>query len=167
MVLGGVVGSLVGIVFVGLAGKSKESEMPEEQKKKAVADSRKELRERIFAGIGRCIADAREEKVADCYGFDVIAPSYDMGAKHFVYLQRKGRYKVEVGNNPMGILIRIDNFLQGFDDYISEQETALKEESEYIEVARLELEKDDGYADEIRRVSAELKDIDRKLGVAV
>lgn len=37
-VLGGVIGSLVGIVFVGLAGKAKESEMPEEEKKKAVAE---------------------------------------------------------------------------------------------------------------------------------
>ena len=38
IVLGGVIASLVGIVFVGLAGKAKENEMPEEQKKKAVAE---------------------------------------------------------------------------------------------------------------------------------
>lgn len=36
--LAGVVLSLVGIVFVGLAGKSKENELPEEEKKKAVAE---------------------------------------------------------------------------------------------------------------------------------
>ena len=36
--LAGVVGSLVGIVFVGLAGKSKEGELPEEEKKKSVAE---------------------------------------------------------------------------------------------------------------------------------
>jgi L-rhamnose-H+ transport protein len=34
----GVVVSLAGIVFVGLAGKSKEGELPEEEKKKAVAE---------------------------------------------------------------------------------------------------------------------------------
>ena len=38
IVLGGVIASLIGIVFVGLAGKAKENEMPEEQKKKAVAE---------------------------------------------------------------------------------------------------------------------------------
>jgi len=37
-VLVGVFGSLVGIVFVGLAGKFKENELPEEEKKKAVAE---------------------------------------------------------------------------------------------------------------------------------
>ena len=36
--LGGVALSLVGIVFVGLAGKSKENELPEEEKKKTVAE---------------------------------------------------------------------------------------------------------------------------------
>ena len=38
IVLAGVAGSLLGIVFVGLAGKLKEGELPEEEKKKAVAD---------------------------------------------------------------------------------------------------------------------------------
>ncbi len=52
-VLGGVVGSLVGIVFVGLAGKSKESEMPEEEKKKAVAefDFKKGIVTAVIAGV--------------------------------------------------------------------------------------------------------------------
>ena len=38
VVLAGVIGSLIGIVFVGLAGKIKEDELPEELKKKAVAE---------------------------------------------------------------------------------------------------------------------------------
>ncbi len=52
-VLGGVIGSLVGIVFVGLAGKSKESEMPEEEKRKAVAefDFKKGIVTAIIAGV--------------------------------------------------------------------------------------------------------------------
>lgn len=52
-VLGGVVGSLVGIVFVGLAGKSKEAELPEEEKKKAVADFdfRKGVVTAVVAGL--------------------------------------------------------------------------------------------------------------------
>ena len=37
-VLAGVMGSLLGIVFVGLAGKIKENELPDELKKKAVAE---------------------------------------------------------------------------------------------------------------------------------
>lgn len=38
VVLAGVIGSLVGIGFVGYAGKLKENELPEEEKKKAVAE---------------------------------------------------------------------------------------------------------------------------------
>ncbi len=38
VVLAGVIGSLAGIGFVGFAGKCKENELPEEEKKKAVAE---------------------------------------------------------------------------------------------------------------------------------
>lgn len=38
VVLGGVAGSLAGICFVGYAGRLKENELPEEEKKKAVAE---------------------------------------------------------------------------------------------------------------------------------
>lgn len=52
-VLAGVLLSLVGIVFVGLAGKFKEDEMPEEQKRKAVAEFnfRKGLITAVVAGL--------------------------------------------------------------------------------------------------------------------
>ena len=51
--LAGVLVSLVGIVFVGFAGKLKEAELPEEEKKKAVAefDFRKGMIVAIFSGI--------------------------------------------------------------------------------------------------------------------
>ena len=45
MVLSGVIGSLVGICFVGYAGKLKENELPEEEKKKAVAEAKGEISE--------------------------------------------------------------------------------------------------------------------------
>ncbi len=52
-VLGGVIGSLVGICFVGLAGKFKEGELSEEQKKAAVAefDFKKGIIVACFSGI--------------------------------------------------------------------------------------------------------------------
>ena len=50
---GGVIGSLIGIIFVGLAGKSKEGELSEEEKKKAVAefDFKKGIAVALFSGI--------------------------------------------------------------------------------------------------------------------
>lgn len=53
VVLLGVFGSLAGIAFVGLAGKSKEGELSEEEKKKAVAefDFKKGMLVALFSGI--------------------------------------------------------------------------------------------------------------------
>ena len=53
VILLGVFGSLAGIAFVGMAGKSKEGELSEEQKKQAVAefDFKKGMRVALFSGI--------------------------------------------------------------------------------------------------------------------
>ncbi len=53
VVLGGVIGSLVGIALVGLAGKCKEGELSEEEKKAAVAefDFKKGMLVALFSGI--------------------------------------------------------------------------------------------------------------------
>ncbi len=53
VVLLGVFGSLVGIAFVGLAGKAKEAELSEEQKRKAVAEFnfKKGMLVALFSGI--------------------------------------------------------------------------------------------------------------------
>ena len=53
VVLAGVVGSLAGIGFVGYAGKSKENELPEEEKKKAVAefDFKKGMVVAVISGV--------------------------------------------------------------------------------------------------------------------
>ncbi|MBN1394662.1 MAG: hypothetical protein JW959_06535 [Pirellulales bacterium] len=51
--LGGVVVSLIGIILVGAAGMSKESELPEEEKKKAVAEFnfKKGMLIAVFSGL--------------------------------------------------------------------------------------------------------------------
>ena len=76
--LAGVIVSLVGIVFVGLAGKLKESELPEEEKKKAVAefDFKKGMIVAIFSGIASAGMNfglqggASMETAARLYGTD-------------------------------------------------------------------------------------------------
>ena len=53
MSLAGVVVSLLGIILVGMAGMSKEGELPEAEKKKAVAeyDFKKGILVAIFSGL--------------------------------------------------------------------------------------------------------------------
>ncbi len=86
-VLGGVMGSLLGIVFVGLAGKFKEAELSEEAKKQAVSEFnfKKGIVTAIIAGVfsagmnfglqgAECIEKAAEQAGAEsCWrGMPVI-----------------------------------------------------------------------------------------------
>ena len=83
-VLGGVVGSLLGIVFVGLAGKAKENEMPEEAKRKAVAEfdfkkgldaqRRMSRRDGRLASSGSCSSSGSRRASRSCRRRCVTSP---------------------------------------------------------------------------------------------
>ena len=50
--------------------------------------------------------------------------------KPFVWLEREGKYYVELGDTEVGGLIRIDNYLNNFDKHIDELKKKLFDLSE-------------------------------------
>ena len=46
--------------------------------------------------------------------------------KNLVYLSKNGEYAIEAGDSEIGVLIRIDNFLESFDKYIIKEEAELE-----------------------------------------
>ena len=82
-----------------------------------------------------------------------------------IYLKRKGKYYVELGNTEVGNLIRIDNFLNSMDDYIEElQENLQKMKTRQTEIKK-ELGKTTNYSRQIMQLKKQIKNIDHKLGV--
>lgn len=45
--------------------------------------------------------------------------------KPFVWLEREGKYYVELGDTEVGVLIRIDNYLNNLDKHIENQQKQL------------------------------------------
>ena len=95
----------------------------------------------------------------------MVVPANMLKSKPFVYLQKNGRYHVEMGVSEKGTLIRLDNFLGDIEEYCNRLKDGLKKlqhrESDIIH----ELSKNDDYTDIIERLKSELKNIDKKLGV--
>ena len=127
--------------------------------------TRKELRQLIHNAIVKSELSTEEYIACSYQGFDVVVPANMLKSKPFVYLQKNGRYHVEMGVSEKGTLIRLDNFLGDIEEYCNRLKDGLKKlqhrESDIIH----ELSKNDDYTDIIERLKSELKNIDKKLGV--
>ena len=133
--------------------------------KKANAEERKNLREMIFAAIRDNELRTSESILTDYCGFKIVLPANMKKENPFVWLQRTGRYYVELGDTELGILTRFDNFLNGFDAHIDNLNKVLTNMSEKKKNIRAELSSGENYTDKISELKEQIEAMDKKLGV--
>ena len=128
---------------------------------------RKELRTMIHAAIVQNELSSEEFTVCSYRGFDVVIPTNMTKQKPFVYLERTGRYRVDMSFSETGTLVRLDNFIDNISEYRDNLVHGLSNlkirESEIKE----ELQAKDSYADIIKELKMELEKIDKELGVDI
>lgn len=126
---------------------------------------RKELRTMIHDAIVQNELSSEEFTVCSYRGFDVVIPTNMTKQKPFVYLERTGRYRVDMSFFETGTLVRLDNFIDNISEYRDNLVHGLSNlkirESEIKE----ELQAKDSYADIIEELKMELEKIDKELGV--
>ena len=126
---------------------------------------RKELRMMIHDAIVQNELSSEEFTVCSYRGFDVVIPTNMTKQNPFVYLERMGRYHVDMSLSETGTLVRLDNFIDNIvehrDNLVNRLNNLKIRESEIKE----ELQTKDSYADIIDELKNELKRIDNKLGV--
>lgn len=128
-------------------------------------EARRAIRDTIFEAVQKNFLKEHEQKLMSYCGFDVILPKNMMNEKPFVWLQKNGRYYVEMGESAVGSLIRIDNCL----DDLEVRLNRLEEKLYVLNAKRVsiidELNKKESYADEIINLKEKLEKIDKDLGV--
>lgn len=129
------------------------------------AERRKLLREKLFDAVKNNELQPKETTVFEYCGFKIILPANMTKEKPFVWLEREGKYYVELGDTEVGGLIRIDNYLNNFDKHIDELKKKLFDLSERKKGIQKELGNDENYADVIAELKEKLAEIDDKLGV--
>ena len=129
------------------------------------AERRKLLREKLFDAVKNNELQSKETTVFEYCGFKIILPANMTKEKPFVWLEREGKYYVELGDTEVGGLIRIDNYLNNFDKHINELKKKLFDLSERKKGIQKELDNDENYADVIAELKEKLAEIDDKLGV--
>ena len=136
-----------------------------ESKDELAREERRNLRHEIYLALRENVMSDSERVFTSYRGFNIVLPSSMDEHRPYVWLEREGRYFLEIGEAENGILIRIDNFLDGLSKHLeklSDGLRTLRARKSHIEE---ELSKPEGYSAEIEKLEAELAKIDKKLGV--
>lgn len=128
-------------------------------------EARRQLRATLYEAVTNNVLSSKENKLLQYQGFDVILPSGMSREKPFLWLQREGRYYVELGDAEKGYLIRLDNVLEGLPQHLEKLENNLEDlEQRHIAIG-IELEKKEDYTEQIELCKQALEKLDKKLGV--
>ena len=134
--------------------------------KEDLSQDRKELRELIGNAVHDNILETKERELINYRGFKIILPTNMTADKAYIWLERNGRYRVDLGASSTGMLIRIDNFLENFEKKKEEFDKAIVR----LEVRKKEIEEElarkDNVDTKFEDLQAHLKNLDRKLGVS-
>lgn len=133
--------------------------------KKEEAEKRKHLREFIGTAVKENILEMKEKNLMSYRGFDIVLPANMTSKKPYVWLKRKGKYYVELGDTDIGNLIRIDNYLDSLEERLIKLKINLEKMKERESDIRRELSKDESYTDQIETYKRKVEELDKKLGV--
>ena len=126
---------------------------------------RRQIRKTIYDAVcANCLA-TKESILMTYQGFQVVLPTNMSKEKPYVWLQRQGRYYVELGDSEVGCLIRLDNALEGLPAHLEKLEKNLAEMEQREVALQMELQKEENFTEQITACKEKLAKIDKKLGV--
>lgn len=98
-------------------------------------------------------------------GFQIVLPADMTAEKPYIWLQKNGRYYVELGDTEIGGLIRIDNYLDSLDKQLEKLKEGLTDLCGRQDALKAEITKKEDYVDRIEKIKQRLEKLDKKLGV--
>ena len=135
------------------------------QEDKLKREERKTLRQKLYEAVQNNILERSERVLYNYRGFDVILPTNMLPERPFVWLQRKGRYLVELGEVEVSYLSRMDHVLEGLPRHLEKLTDIRSDKERRLTNVRAELEKKENYSDRLQKCRRDLKKIDKELGV--
>lgn len=128
-------------------------------------EERAELRQLIASELASEEIRTTPNVICQYQGFDIIVPNNMIKDKPYIFIEKNGKYYIELGSSEIGSLIRIDNFLDDLENLLNKFNKELDRMLTRKNDIELELTKDDSYIDIIRDLEDKLVKLDNKLGV--
>lgn len=126
---------------------------------------RRQIRKTIYEAVCENSLATQETTLMTYRGFQIVLPTNMSKEKPYIWLQREGRYYVELGDSEVGCLIRLDNVLEGLPAHLDKLEKNLVMMGQREIALQSELQKKEDFSDQITACKRKLADIDKKLGV--
>lgn len=126
---------------------------------------RRQIRKTVYDAVCANVLSTKETILMTYQGFQIVLPTNMSKEKPFVWLQRLGRYYVELGNSEVGCLIRLDNAIEGLPNHLKKLEKNLAEMEQREVALQAELLKSEDFSEQISACKEKLGTLDKKLGV--
>lgn len=126
---------------------------------------RRELRQRLSTALHDHTLEPKERDLMPYRGFRIVLPANMTLQKPYIWLVRRGKYYVELGDTEIGNLIRIDHFLDHFHELQKTYRQTLVTLQEREAAIRNELSTPECYQESIEYYQHTLETLDQKLGV--
>jgi hypothetical protein len=133
--------------------------------RKYTEQERQEIRELIQQKV--LVEEPLEKSsiIMEYQGFDIIAPAKVSRIHPVVYVQRAGKYRVEISDNRVSALLAIDRCLNTLTKRRMDLEKSVKEKREFYEYACSQVDNENPYSSKLYELERKLDEIDSKLGV--
>ena len=126
---------------------------------------RRQIRKDIYDAVSANELATTESILMTYQGFQIVLPTNMSKEKPYVWLQRQGRYYVELGDSEVGCLIRLDNALEGLPAYLEKLQSHLLDMQQREIELQAELQKKEDFTEKIAECKDALARLDKKLGV--
>ena len=130
------------------------------------AEERRAQRDSLAEALRNHAQDPSESRTAMEYrGFSIILPAFMPKYKPYLWLERSGKYFVDLGESEMGALVRVDNFLDKLGEHYRTMSEELKTMRQSLTALEAELARGENHTDRIEALKERLQRIDKELGV--
>lgn len=128
-------------------------------------EERKAIRQKLFSAVKGNVLKHSETPSITYQGFQIVLPANMTAEKPYVWLQKSGRYYVELGDTEIGGLIRIDNYLDNLGEHLEKLKDGLSNLCGRQNALKAEVTKKEDYVDRIEKLKKRLEKLDKRLGV--
>ena len=130
-----------------------------------MVEERRTIAQLVYEAINVDEPREKDEMICDYQGFTLVVPCESYALNPLLVIEYVGKYTLKIGNNVVGYMPRIDNFLLGLETERQKAAGIYKANRQQLAYVKNELKAQESYSEKIGELKKRLDELDEKLGV--